>query len=83
MAIVNLKKSTNCFQRVCLSLKRLTWEGGKEAKLAQLELDVHVVVLHEGLVIQLASALKFGRINRTRGWFLTKELSFLYILLKQ
>jgi hypothetical protein len=47
--------------------KRLTWQGGKEAKLAQLELDVHVVVFHEGLVIQLASAPKFGRINRTRG----------------
>jgi hypothetical protein len=47
--------------------KRLTWEGGKEAELAQLELDVHVVVLHEGLVIQLASAPKFGRINKTLG----------------
>ncbi len=53
-------------KRVCLSLKRLTWKGGQEAKLAQLELDVHVVVLHEGLVIKLASAPKFGQINRTR-----------------
>jgi hypothetical protein len=29
----------------------LTWYGGEEAELAQLELDVHVVVLEEGLVV--------------------------------
>jgi len=75
--VVNFYKSTNRFQKSCLSLKRLTWEGGKEAELAQLELDVHVVVLHEGLVIQLASAPKFGQ------WLLTKELSSLYLFVKQ